>query len=134
MVMLDTPQLDMSFFSRHKQNESLFNRVYRATSNNMRLERNLCANLPFGLTLTKLHDIKHITNHYFPLSLYLTVSGASNTLYARVRTHNYYCVLNTLSTLKYQNFFIFFMLQFLENLLHKKIWVKISMSDPLKPT
>lgn len=72
------------------------------------------------------------TNNYSPI--YFFNSGANNThtqILTYAKTQNYYYTVNVLTTTKYKTFFIFFVLNFLESYLHKKIWVRVSTKDPI---
>jgi hypothetical protein len=75
------------------------------------------------------HNNKQVisTNNYLPLDYIITCSQTNQKKINN--TVLYYSRIGSLKSLKYKNFFIFFLLNFLEKFTHKKLWLRLCGED-----
>ena len=78
--------------------------------------------LIFNHTQTESNHTTSWTN-YTPLIQF--VARKSSPSYKNLLARTFYNTIDTIQTSKYKTFFIFFLIQFLENFLQKKVWLRV---------
>jgi hypothetical protein len=119
-----TPNFSQLLTSTHlsKTNSNVFVTLLNATQNNSNNKQQTATPTKIHMAITRHHHNHHELNNYLPLFFFPRTVGVYTTdECTRIRTRHYYYTIGHLQTTKYKNFFNFFLINFLENFLLKKI-------------
>lgn len=123
------PQLLLKVFSNTKKNNNAHesvNEYFDNVSTTVKQDKSTL------ITKLRHNTAKNAVNNYFPLYMYGFICKNKYTdQLIHKKTQNYYYNVNVLATTKYKMFFIFFLVNFLENMLQKKMWIRINSKDPI---
>lgn len=125
-------QLCTTEFIMTRYNFKTFNTLFNATQKKYsQIQKNIAHTTSIDSTLTKKNMSIHKFNNYTPLFLFARQANTKSiTESTRIRTQNYYYTISSLQAAKYKNFFNFFLINFLEKFLLKKIWIRFATNDP----
>lgn len=127
----NTPLLILKNFTNTKKND-YFHTEVNQFFNNLELNTALQQNTRLLNFKFQKNNHQNNLNNYFPLYFFNpNVKNKYNDQLLYAKTQSYYYNVNVLATTKYKTFFVFFLLNFLENFLKKRVWVRIDTKDPI---
>jgi len=126
--IMSIAQFNLNIFQKGNRNRAIFSKVRKLFTKSK--QRKNTRNKLLPAILNKNNLIPKIFNNYLPLFLSLYKQSKANK--RSPKTKNYYLYIQKLKKLNFKNFFMFYLLNFLENFLKKKIWLQINTRDPIK--
>lgn len=124
------PFLLFEQFVSARRTSGIFNRVKNVLTAAKQKDQVSNIYTQFITAQRKYQNLPVTVNNYTPLTLFLTAPTNKSTQYVHYKTIQYYNTLATLKATRYMSFFIFFLLNYLENVVKKRIWVRVETSDP----
>ena len=123
------PQMILSRFNFSKKNGYVFNDIVNALKNQNTGENK---QHKYYATILKIQNAQTSSTNYQPIITFFnkTLNKNNNKVF-NLYTKVYYTAINNYNSVKYKFFFSFFVIQFLESYLSKKIWLQINTKDTI---
>jgi hypothetical protein len=114
---MSSAQFNLNVFQKGDRNRIIFCKVHKLFTKSKQRKNKNTRNKLLPAILNKNTFIPKIFNNYLPLFLSLHKQSKTN----KHGPKNYYLYIQKLKKLNFKNFFTFYLLNFLENFLKKKM-------------